>query len=62
MEVQDIMEDFMLEDQERPEDCEESEAKRKRADKSRVKRCPTLELFKLENELDRIVEYDHEES
>ena len=27
-----------------------------------MKKCPTYELFRLENDLDKIVEYDNEDS
>ena len=41
MEVQDIMEDIVLEGQEYPEESEQQEVKRRRAEKQRVRRCPT---------------------
>lgn len=58
--MQDIMDDFMLESPEYGSQDEEAEVRRRKPEKGRGRRCSTLELFKLESDLDKIVEYDHD--
>lgn len=57
-EVQDILDDFILEESNLAESCDTAEPAKRKMERFKPKRSNGIDFFRLESDLDRIIEYE----